>query len=674
MSRARAPLPTMGPRTKAARFLAGAALATALLALGGCYDGGSSRSPPAQAYSLSATISGLSSSGLVLAVNGSAVPVSEGTTTQPLASALVSGTPYSVTVSTQPAGESCSVASGSGSIGSANVANVVVSCADQAYSVGGSITGLGNNSGLVLANGSDTLSVAAAATGFTLPTAVAYSSSYDVTVQSQPAGLACSVGQGAGSMPAAAVSDIQVSCTDQPFSLGGTITGLGGNTGLVLANGSDVLPVSHDSTSFTMPTKVSFASSYSVSVQSSPVGLTCTASDASGTMPAANVNDILISCSDQSYSLGGTINGLSSSGLVLIDGSDTLPVSAGSTHFTMPTYIAYGSPYDVTVQGQPAGWTCTPSDSFGTMPADNVTNVVITCSTNTYTVGGSVSGLNASGLVLLDNGGDATGISANATHFTMNTGVAYGAGYSVTVQTDPTGLACTASNGSGTVGAGDVSNISINCVPNTTVLYAFAGGSTDGATPEGGLVQGSDGNLYGMTVVGGAHNDGVVFKIAPSTGVETVVYSFAGGTDGANPYAGLIQGSDGNLYGTTGAGGASDGGTVFKIAPGTGAESIVYSFAGGSADGASPFAGLIQGSDGNLYGTTYYGGASGVGTVFKIVPGTGAENVVYSFAGGSADGASTGAGLIQGSDGNLYGTTRAGGAAGDGTVFETLLP
>ena len=195
-----------------------------------------------------------------------------------------------------------------------------------------------------------------------------------------------------------------------------------------------------------------------------------------------------------------------------------------------------------------------------------------------------------------------------------------------------------------------------------TTLYSFA--RSDGDDPYGGLLQGSDGNFYGTTTGGGASNgNGTVFKITPR-GILTTLYSFAG-SDGANPYAALVQGSDGNFYGTTAGGGASNGnGTVFKITPG-GTLTTLHSFAG--SDGANPYAALVQGSDGNFYGTTQQGGANnGNGTVFKITP-SGTLTSLYSFAG--SDGALPGAGLVQGSDGNFYGTTGGGGAYNDGTVF-----
>jgi uncharacterized repeat protein (TIGR03803 family) len=158
------------------------------------------------------------------------------------------------------------------------------------------------------------------------------------------------------------------------------------------------------------------------------------------------------------------------------------------------------------------------------------------------------------------------------------------------------------------------------------MLYTFCSksGCKDGGSPRAGLVQATDGNLYGTTVGGNVYNgDGTVFKITAS-GKLTTLHSFDG-TDGASPYAGLVQATDGNLYGTTDFGGAncvSDGGcgTVFKITP-KGKLTTLHSFDG--TDGADPYAGLVQYTDGNLYGTTATGGSYGRGTVFSLSVGLG---------------------------------------------------
>ncbi len=201
-----------------------------------------------------------------------------------------------------------------------------------------------------------------------------------------------------------------------------------------------------------------------------------------------------------------------------------------------------------------------------------------------------------------------------------------------------------------------------------TVLHSFAGGA-DGLFPTQGLVRDPHGNLYGTTESGGAYGGGIVFKLT-STGKETVLYSFTGGADGAYPSAGLIRDPQGNLYGTTLIGGDSGYGTVFGLTP-TGKETVLYSFTGEGGDGVYPNAGVIRDPRGNLYGTTVYGGAYGHGTLFKVTP-TGTETVLYSFT-GETDGADPIAGLVRDPHGNLYGVTPSGGASGYGTVYK-LVP
>lgn len=196
------------------------------------------------------------------------------------------------------------------------------------------------------------------------------------------------------------------------------------------------------------------------------------------------------------------------------------------------------------------------------------------------------------------------------------------------------------------------------------VLYSFTGGN-DGGVPQANLVRDAGGNFYGITAQGGANNQGTVFKLT-SRGREIVLHSFAGGSDGSDPRAGLLMDADGNLYGTTEAGGAANKGVVFKVSP-RGRETVLYSFTGGN-DGGEPFGDLIGDANGNLYGTTSVGGAANRGVVFKLSP-RGRETVLHSFTGGRRDGAYPYAGLASDARGNLYGTTEEGGPAKAGVVF-----
>jgi uncharacterized repeat protein (TIGR03803 family) len=225
-----------------------------------------------------------------------------------------------------------------------------------------------------------------------------------------------------------------------------------------------------------------------------------------------------------------------------------------------------------------------------------------------------------------------------------------------------------------------------------TILYSFSG-PPDGANPTGQLIQGSDGNFYGVTFEGGLpipgtaqpntfvpDYGGTVFKVTPQ-GVETILHRFAAGADSEGPSAGLIQGSDGNFYGTTSGGNFdsistaaavnTNSGTVYQITP-AGAESILHTFSPSGSEGSLPEAQLAEGSDGNFYGTAVSGGADGGGTAFQITP-AGAVTVLYSFPLAAMHGAAPDTNLIQGSDGNFYGATEALGAHNEGYFFRLVL-
>jgi len=203
------------------------------------------------------------------------------------------------------------------------------------------------------------------------------------------------------------------------------------------------------------------------------------------------------------------------------------------------------------------------------------------------------------------------------------------------------------------------------------VLYSFTGGA-DGGEPFAGLAMDKSGTLYGTTIAGGSSNKGTVFKLNPTTKKETVLYSFTGGTDGSTPFSGLVMDESGNLYGTTAQGGSSGGGVVYKVNIKTKKETVLHSFAG-NPDGAEPLYGnLLMDKSGNLYGTTVDGGTSNAGTVWKVSA-KGKETVLYSFTGGSDGGGVFEQSLATDGKGNLYGTTEEGGADSVGVVFKVNI-
>ena len=260
------------------------------------------------------------------------------------------------------------------------------------YTIGGTVTG-GIGSGLVLQNnGGSNLAVAANASSFIFATPVATGSVYSVTVLTQPAGQTCTVNNANGKVTAN-VTNVSLSCSSL-FSIGGTVMGLTG-PGLVLQNkGGDNLAVSAGATSFTFATPVVSGSAYSVAILTQPVGENCTVSNGSGTA-SANVTNASVVCT-QLYAIGGTVNGLHATGLVLQDnGGDNLTVGAESASFTFPTPLASQSAYRITVLVQPTGENCTVAGGSGTVSTDVIHANVVCVGEWTWMGGSSAVGLNS---------------------------------------------------------------------------------------------------------------------------------------------------------------------------------------------------------------------------------------------------------------------------------------
>ena len=240
--------------------------------------------------------------------------------------------------------------------------------------------------------------------------------------------------------------------------------------------------------------------------------------------------------------------------------------------------------------------------------------------------------------------------------------------------------------GSGSCNCGTVFELSRSAsgVWKETTLYAFAGGA-DGSNPrDTKLIFDATGNLYGVTEFGGTARGGTVFELSPQAGggwTESVLYAFAGGaSDGANPFGGVVFDTAGNLYGAAYTGGSSNCGGggcggVFELSPQAGGgwrEQMIYFFQNGD-DGSTPDSLLIIDPAGNLYGMTQFGGSVSCGTVFKLSPGTGgawSKQTLYQFTGTPPDGCAPFLNMVRDRAGNLYGVAEAGGANGDGAIFQ----
>ena len=372
------------------------------------------------------------------------------------------------------------------------------------YTIGGQVTGL-SGSGLVLVdNGTDTLSISGTgAVTFTFKTSV--TGAYDVTVQTQPSNPSqtCVVTQGSGTATAD-VTNVQVACSTD-YTIGGTVSGLTGS-GLVLQdNGGDSLTISSNGT-FTFKTPVSGA--YSVTVQTQPTNPTQTCSVVNGAGTAtANVTNVQVTCASK-FTISGTVTGLTGSGLVLSDnGTDTLPISGtGTVPFTFKTQVP--GAYNVTVQTQPfsPSQTCVVTNGSG-MATANVTNVQVACSSG-YTIGGNISGLTGSGLVLTDNSTDTLTITGTGSvAFTFATPVT--GAYTVAVKTQPINPAqnCVVTNGSGTASA-NVTSVQINC----GAVYNI-GGTVSGLLGSGLVLEDTVGSSISQTTVTGTGQVNFTFPV-----------------------------------------------------------------------------------------------------------------------------------------------------------------
>ena len=324
------------------------------------------------------------------------------------------------------------------------------------------------------------------------------------------------------------------------FTIGGTVSGLVGS-GLVLQNnGVGDLPVAADG-AFTFGTRVATGTTYSVTVLTQPTSpsQTCTVARGTGSVASANVADIAVTCATGQFSIRGTVSGLTGSGLVLQNnGGNDLPIAADGA-FSFANRLIDGATYAVVVRTQPSGQNCVVRNSTGTISGADATNVQVACSANGFTIGGAVTGLAGSGLVLRLNGGNDLTIVGNGP-FAFGTALQSGTRYEVLVRSPPSNPTqqCTVNNGSGTVAAGNVTNIAINCV-----IGSFTVGGTVSGLAGSGLVLtlngandlpiGSDGSFTFPTRVPSGAQYRVLVATQPANPAQVCTVASGNGTIGS---------------------------------------------------------------------------------------------------------------------------------------------
>lgn len=370
------------------------------------------------------------------------------------------------------------------------------------FALGVAVSGLPLGDAVTFANGTDSLEVRGDGS-FVFPSRI--TGAYAVTVTTQPALGTCVVASGSGT--ATANVQVQVTCTPR-YRLSGTVSGLASGVSVVLRNASETVTLSGDGT-FVFPTAV--AGAYAVTVDTQPMNQTCTVANGSGTA-TADVSNVTVTCSS-GFTVGGAVSGLGSGkSVVLQNGTEQLTVSmSGSFTFPTPTMGAYA----VSIVTQPMNQSCVLANESGTATA-NVTNVTVTCS-DTWAVGGTMSGLGATEQAILVNGTDFLPVLANGA-FTFATRVS--GAYSVSVNSSPAGKQCFVVNGSGTATA-DVSNITVTCTTSGTLDTTFnTTGSFVSSQSAGSdlllcAVTNVDNTIVvgGQSAVNGSDNDMVVAKL-----------------------------------------------------------------------------------------------------------------------------------------------------------------
>jgi len=456
-------------------------------------------------FMIGGSVSGLLGTGLLLQNNGGDDLAVTADGTFAFATTIASGETFAVTVKTQPRGpaQTCSVSAGSGTVAASNVATVVVHCSTESLAVGGTVTGLAG-AGLVLQNNAGhNLPVAADGT-FTFAAPVASGATYAVTVLSQPSAPSqtCTVANGSGTVVATAITDVAVTCTTNTYKVGGTVNGLLGSGLTLRDNGGDDLAVAVDGT-FTFATKVASGASFAVTLAAQPTGpwQTCTVSGGTGSVGGSDVLSVMVDCTSNGYTVGGTVTGLAGGGLALsLNGGTPLPISGPGT-FAFPVTVTSGNSYAVTITGQPTmPWqTCAVTGGSGAVGGADVTSVQVDCTTNQYTVGGAVTGVVGAGLVLRDNGGDDLPVAADGS-FTFATKVASGAAYGVTIAAQPTNpwQTCTVIGGAGVMAGANVTTVAVACTINT---YAV-GGTVSGLAGTGLVLKNNGGDALALTASG----------------------------------------------------------------------------------------------------------------------------------------------------------------------------
>jgi large repetitive protein len=471
------------------------ALVGFLSALVAC--GGGSETP---SFSIGGQVSGLAEGGRVTLQNGSEQLTVSRNGAFSFPSAVPLGGAYNITVLGQSAGQTCSLAasSGAGAGINSNITSIRITCSVFNYTIAGSVSGLQGSTVTLINNGTDSLTVNNNG-DFTFASPVAFGGSYNVAIGVQPNGQTCSVSAGAGSGINANVGSVAVICSTNTFSINGNVSGAS-NTVTLSLNGGNFLSLATNG-SFGFTQRIAFGGNYNVALSTNPIGQTCTVNNGLGNNVTADVINIAVLCSTNTFTIGGNATGLQ--GTVTLNLNGGSPLSIGSNgSFTFATPVSFGGNYSVTVATQPVGQSCSVSNGSGSLLTNNVQNISISCVPNTFTLGGTSRGVSANNPVTLQLtvAGQLNlaaeppieNIQATGGAFTFATRLTAGVSYSVGFVAGPE-RSCTLSNPSGAMGSANVTNIDLSCQLSTFPFAVGVSGLTIGETLTLSLTYNNDG-------------------------------------------------------------------------------------------------------------------------------------------------------------------------------------
>lgn len=411
-------------------------------------------------------------------------------------SKVASGQSFTSRITSQPVGQTCAINGGSQVSGTpidSDILDFSVVCITNSFTVGGSVQGLINGRSVTIGlNNGNSLTLESNGT-FTFQDPIDSGQTYTVSVTNQPVGQTCSVQNGSGEIEGSNITDVVVDCVADSFTIGGNLSGLiidQNNRSVTLElNETESLAVDQNG-AFQFNNQVDSGQTYTVRISQQPIGQTCALQNESGVVLGSNINDVVVTCAPDSFTVGGTVTGHPGNETDFLtiqnNGGDNLDIFFNG-EFTFETPVESGQSFDITITAQPTNFTCTVSGGSGAVVDQNITSPVITCVENTFTIQASISGvttgeditvtLNETESVVVNGNG-------NVQQLLFNTLLTNGASYDVTVTAEPPGQICTVTNGSGTIEGANVDDVSVSCADNP-----IASGTFDTNFGSGGQVE-----------------------------------------------------------------------------------------------------------------------------------------------------------------------------------------